>query len=497
MDLLKRTKVDTKIESTLVYGLIQNTQLLTALIPSIDINYFENQHNQKIVEWILEHYEYYEEAPGIHINDILLRKSKTLDDDEESLIKKIISKGLKTSSSNVDYATDEALQFFKKRELEITADNIKYYLGRNEIAEAERELEEYRKVSKITSDWVNPFDEAEVEDFYAQKEQDFIKFPGELGELLGGFERHWLVGLSGAFKVGKTWLLQDFAILALANRLKVVFFSLEMQKNQMKGRIYQRLLTLGKEGGKFLYPVFDCLANQNGTCERNERTNTYKLVDNHGAKPSKYRLSNYRPCTYCRDNHISDYSRETWFTEIEEKGFDGERINSTIRAMNKQFGGLFRLKTYPRFSANVGDIMRDLDILEWQEGFVPDIVLVDYADILKPEDSRKVGVEKEDETWMKLAQLAGDRHCLVVTPTQINKEGQDVVKQKRSHQARWIGKLAHVDSMLTIDQTPSENRAGIVRIGVQAHRHREFDEEKTCVVLQQLSTGQVNLDSQR
>jgi hypothetical protein len=138
-----------------------------------------------------------------------------------------------------------------------------------------------------------------------------------------------------------------------------------------------------------------------------------------------------------------------------------------------------------------------LDILERNEGFIPDIAIIDYADILSPEDSREVGIEKEDKTWMALARLASERKMLVVSPTQVTRDALEAYTLQESHMSKWIGKLGHVDMMLTVNQSAEEKRRGLTRIGIIAHRHRNFDPSATIMLLQQLTLGQPNLDSQK
>ncbi len=128
---------------------------------------------------------------------------------------------------------------------------------------------------------------------------------------------------------------------------------------------------------------------------------------------------------------------------------------------------------------------------------MPDVVIVDYADILKPEDSSTAGIEKEDRSWIALSQMAAERHVLVISPTQVTKSALEAATIGAVHMARWVGKLGHVDIMLTVNQKENEKRFGIVRIGVLAHRHKEFLQSATVTILQQISLGQVHLDSER
>jgi len=93
--------------------------------------------------------------------------------------------------------------------------------------------------------------------------------------------------------------------------------------------------------------------------------------------------------------------------------------------------------------------------------------------------------------------MASLRHATVFSPTQVTKKGQDVEILTAQDMARWVGKLAHVDAMFTVNQSKTEKGKGLIRIGNIAHRHEEFLEYQTCTVLQQLELGQPHLDSQR
>jgi replicative DNA helicase len=180
-----------------------------------------------------------------------------------------------------------------------------------------------------------------------------------------------------------------------------------------------------------------------------------------------------------------------------EKVFEKRPVVREVGRYKTMYGSnRFRVKAYPRFSANVGDLERDLDMLYRDDSFAPDVIVVDYADILKPEDSRQIGRDRLDETWKSLARMAGQRHCLVITASQSNRGSIYKKRVEQDDTAEDIRKLAHVDVMLSLNQTKEEKLNGIMRIGILAHRHRDFNEDFVCYVLQNLETGQVNLDSE-
>ena len=153
------------------------------------------------------------------------------------------------------------------------------------------------------------------------------------------------------------------------------------------------------------------------------------------------------------------------------------------------------IEVFPRFSASVRDLERKLDNLENIYNFIPDVILIDYADILKSDDPNLKGVDKEDEVWMALARMASTRKCLVITATQLNKDSLDAKQISATHSAKWIGKLGHVDAMFALNQTPAEKEINVMRVSCIEHRHKDFLPTDNCYILQKYSSSQFHLDS--
>jgi replicative DNA helicase len=159
-------------------------------------------------------------------------------------------------------------------------------------------------------------------------------------------------------------------------------------------------------------------------------------------------------------------------------------------------GENFILKPYPANSASITDITRDLDMLEEISGFVPDVLILDYADIIGPEDKRADKLEQINQTWMAMKGLAEEKHCAVITATQGNRASGDTKDVKSNQVAGFIAKNDHVDAMYAISQQIVEKRMGIIRVSNPLHRWQECDEEKQVYVLQNLELSQVLLDSE-
>jgi hypothetical protein len=491
--------VESTMEKRIITGLITSDELLKQLVDTINPEYFKSSYIRKLCYWILEFYTKYEKAPFEDITNILNVKERELKDGEYELVEEVLKEASvqykHIQSMNVDYLADQALEFFNTRELEIITGNVQYYLSKGQLEKAQEQLALYKKATKNLTKWENPLEADKVHEAFAASERDFFRLPGKMGELIGNMKPGWLVGISGKFKGGKTWLMIDFAIMAMTSQLPTVFVSQEMSALEIRERIYKRLTAFGDHAGQFIYPAFDCWYNQTGECTRRERVNRITLIT--GEEPPPFTPDNpYRICTHCRENNPRLYKRALWYVLHERPEYERFNVADIMESFNRLYGDYIRVRAYPRFSASMGDIERDLDILEFSEGFVAKVGLFDYADIFKGDNEHLTGVDKEDNVWIHMAQTAAKRRMLAITGTQLTKEGQDAMKQAIKHQARWIGKLAHVDMFLMLDQTDKEMRQGISRLSVGMHRHAKFDRDRQLWLLQNYSLGQPVLDAE-
>ena len=498
---IRRRRIDSTIEKRIITGMIVSTRYLGEIFTQTDLSYFQNPFAKTVANWCIDYYETYDKAPFLHIKDVFTRELPKIKPEEESIIEDLLEeisqryeleKGI-----NVEFLLDQTITFFKKRELEITAGNIKVLLDRNQLELAEEEIIQYKKIARLTSKWCDPLEESEVIKTLEEDDNPLFQFPGALGNFLGPMRHSWLVGITGPYKRGKTWLAEEFGVVAFMSGIKVCFISLEMSKSQMNLRIYQRLANVGRKERNYLVPCFDCMLNMTGECNRIERVNEYNLMAPGALVPLHIDPdSPYEPCTWCRDNNLQqDWEPSVWYKSLHREAADKQSVVEQVEGIRKTYGNNFRIKSYPQHSASVSDIMRDLDLLEHTEDFVPEMIIVDYADILRSDHSSLSGHLKEDDVWINLARLAGERRALTITPTQATSDALDIKQVKQQHTARWRGKLGHVDIMLSLNQLEAEKKRGIMRIGVMAHRFEDFHQSLNCTILQQLHLGQVNLDA--
>jgi len=118
---------------------------------------------------------------------------------------------------------------------------------------------------------------------------------------------------------------------------------------------------------------------------------------------------------------------------------------------------------------------------DWEKtGWIPDVIVIDYADIL---DMSHPGLEGRDlinQIWKQMRSLSQKYHCLVVTATQADAKSYGKELITISNFSEDKRKAAHVTGMVGINQTPDEKEKELQRLNWVALREAWFSETK-CV----------------
>jgi hypothetical protein len=111
-----------------------------------------------------------------------------------------------------------------------------------------------------------------------------------------------------------------------------------------------------------------------------------------------------------------------------------------------------RLSCHPNGTLSVQDVSSMLN--DWsREDWRPDVVCIDYADILAPPAGIKDSLEQTDMNWKLMRRLAQEHHCLVLTATQANADAYKTDRAlRRSNFSGRKTKLAHVGGMLGLNK---------------------------------------------
>jgi len=486
---LRRRPVNRDIEKQVLIGFITSDRINHTLKHLLDPRLFQLNVGQTISRWIKEYYNLYNRAPGKDIQEIYLAERSNLDEEvalDVSEFLQTISEQYADNPPNEDYLLNQATVYLKKQVMVTSAKEVILTLENSNgdmasLSKAEAAFGRYKKSTVDIRIPCNPYDPDKIDTFFFKKKSPLLVLKGELGKFVGDLHRGYLLGILGRMKAGKTFYVQHIITEAVESRLNCIFVSLEMPEDKMIGRFWQQIGCYGEEDGKYEFPVFDCKKNQNGKCEKSQRTSHVKKGE-----------AGYERCSYCKEGKdglqlIID------LVEIKRDGITRENIQSLAKNFGLHYGrNCLRFLSYPAFSANLTQIMNDIDSLEWQEGFIPDVIAIDYPGILAPEERTPYNKEYTviSETWKTLKRIAQERQVLLIAPIQANRAGVNVEHLQMEHTSGSIDIQAHSDKCITLNQNGEDYEKKIMRIGKIIDRWGKANKNLELKSLTQLECGQ-------
>ena len=508
---IKRKKIDNGIERQIIIGMITSKRFLSEIQPIYKRELLEVPYCQLVARWCLDYWKKYEDSPGRHIQDIFEKRSKRgIDEDVEDLIEDFLSSLSKeyeqADKINIDYLIEEAEKRFASKDIYHLTEDLQEALESGDIVEAKSMLASYTPVELPKSDAIEPFNnEEKLREAFENEDEVLFKLPGDLGNFTDSqFYRESLIGIQGPEKRGKTWWLMFLGMVASAQRNNVAFFQVgDMSEAQM---IKRQGIYLSKRSNKPKYcksrliPILDCYYNQADTCDLDERACDFGIISGEG-KDKKYasyeEAEDYEPCIECKKDHPKRFSGAIWY---KKRGrVDPLTWRDAQKFMDKQNRRMgnksFKLSTHPNSSINVRGIKAQLDIWERFEGFIPDVIIIDYADILAPEDHSKEHRHQVNETWKALRALSQTKKCCVITATQADAKSYGKRSQNLNNFTEDKRKYAHATAFYALNQTPNEKERGIMRLGSLLVREDDFSVLNEVKVLQCLQIGRPYLSS--
>lgn len=256
----------------------------------------------------------------------------------------------------------------------------------------------------------------------------------------------WL-GPSGR---GKTWALVMQGAEALKKQKKVLHITLEVSSHRTAQRYYQYL--------------FHC-------SKRDIPAETTDLIIRNG------KLEGMRP-----------RSLKTAFA-LDNESLAADELRSHIKIFGKRFDNLI-IKSFPPGTLSLKDLDAYLDALE-QEGFIPDLVVTDYAGIM--ETDVKNTRDSHSSNVLGLRTQAVKRNQAWVTAWQSNRAGAEAKMVKATHVAEAWQVIQHGDNIVSFSSSDREFLLGLCRGFVAKGRG---DQDKFGFLMtQSFAVGQFCIDS--
>ena len=134
----------------------------------------------------------------------------------------------------------------------------------------------------------------------------------------------------------------------------------------------------------------------------------------------------------------------------------------------KNLKGELIVKYWPTKTASINSIRASLDKLKLQ-GREPDIIIIDYADLIKG-NSRRERHEELEEIMESLRGLGGEYECPIFTASQINRSGADDDIITGTKIAGSFSKLMTADFVVSLSRKIEDKLAGTGRWHVIKNR---------------------------
>ena len=435
--------------------MITDSKFLKSVYNICDTKLFATGYSRTIASWVWEYYNRIGQAPGKDIQDVYIKNKTSINsEDELDLIGEFLHSlneyAQKCKINNLDYEVQKAEHYFKKQSLDKIILDIQKALDRDDPATAEKMIAEYKRIEKPGGEGVEVLqDPNAIASAFNFEDEKLFKFPGALGDSMGYFSRGDFWAILAPQKTGKTFYLWEIARTGATFGNNVFFISLEMTRKQMLRRAWKSFTAQPWTDSEVEFCVFGD-ADESGKFEIQSR-------------------------------------------KIHKKGIDSEV--ETIAKLQKKYllhtRGNLRIEAFPSGSADIMNIGTTISNLEYYENFIPDMIVVDYADIIssKNPDYR----HRLNEIWIALRGWAQEKNCCIVTASQTNQKafGRDLLKNDVAEDSR---KLATVTHMLGLNQTDTEKSRGLLRVEMLLKREEKIHSgQVVCTECRDI--GRVMMDS--
>lgn len=437
-------------EKKILTGMILDRQVLSRISSQWKTGgMFRTAWCNMIGDWCVNYFNQYDAPPGRAIESLFTEWAGS---SQEATITGLVEDFLGTLSEehedagslNPQYLTDLAGRHFNAVRLEQLVDGIQTEVSQGHPDKAIERITGWNKLELGAGAGIDVTGNMDaIREAFEAKSEPLIEFPGALGEFLGSaLERDGFIGVMGPDKRGKSFWLAEFAYRALLARRRIAFFECgDLSEHQILRRLMCRVARHPLTKGKVPYPTMIRRA-------RGQKTAEVEVQEKDFDVPLSWR----RAWKSCQE-------------------LMARRIKSTET--------LWRLSCHPTSTISVNGIRGILAGWE-RDGWTPDVVVIDYADIMATDHPRLEIRHQINEAWKQLRALSQSLHCLVVTASQTDSDAYRRNIITRSNFSDDKRKLAHVTGMIGLNQTPEEKDLGITRLNWVVRREGAYSETQ-CV----------------
>lgn len=460
---MKVTKKSNKQERRILTAMVVDDVVLGRIAVKWQDRMFKSTWSNIVAKWCIRHYKKYKKAPKGDIEGIFERWAEvTKDKNAVEMVGKFLnglSEDYKTLSKEINsqYIIDIAGRYFNQIHIENLLESVQDRIDSGKTDKAHEALVSYNKIDMGVGEGINVLqDEEAIKEAFTSKTKPLITHPGALGEFFGGgFEREGFVSFLGHENVGKSFWLLDTVYRAMLQRKRVVFFEAgDNSRNQVMRRLLARVCYRPIKIGTIEIPT---------VIKKKQKKEGFKI------------LVKYDDRTYNK--------KLGWRMAI-------KKCKRVMRKTVKSKKPFLKLSCHHNSTLHINTIENILQDWNREEEWVPDVIVIDYADILDMTYSGIEGRDRINKTWKELRSLSQKHHCLVVTATQADAKSYDkegvLGMSNFSDDKR---KIAHVTGMVGLNQNSYEKKRGFMKLNWIKKRDEYFNEKRIVYVAGCLSVS--------
>lgn len=518
-----------KYQNTSEWIIMGNAIMIDDVLSYIDIKFkqkqlsysYFNPQNSIILKWLLEYFDKVKKSPGpVNMQNIFDIKKKALGEDMALIIEEILDRyaeeynDIGKTKASVDHLKKKIIpDFAKLRAGEILKRNLEICIETNRPEDIHKAIDNFPRftIDDLEDYGVSiPGSNEAVSDFFSsEKGSPLFQLDGDLGEMIGPFCRGAVYAITGVEKRGKSYFALNVAYHGVMfKRIKVLNISLELSTKMLDSRTWCRAgnyTSSKKSVGLNLIPVFDCLNNQLGICGmRRQKLNFKNLIRSVETSIQFYDRIDWKVCTSCRNKYSwkEYYSRPEnkrfvpaiWYVEKDIKLINKFRIKKTNNLLKFFNFNNLRNKAFTTSSVNFDEIYDFIKNYSEKKNFYPDLIIIDYPDIIQPADGKILDRHAIDYNWRNCRRLAQELNVVLLLPDQTKMESRESRSIRETGTSENKLKDAHIDLRITLNSNRQEYQMGIQRAGTLFKRDGE-QSDKEVMLLQNGATGNRMIDS--
>ena len=161
-----------------------------------------------------------------------------------------------------------------------------------------------------------------------------------------------------------------------------------------------------------------------------------------------------------------------------------DKLKKTYQLHRKTYQSNLYIKEFPTKGVTSNAIRAHMEQIKLHQDLVPDLILIDYAGLLRPTFRTGEGYDDLRTIYEDLRGMAVEFDVPVLTASQTNRKSleaeggtKEIITQAQVSES--LGITQTLDMFMTITQSRMEKEEGIIHIYVDKHRHGESSKKFT------------------